>query len=199
MFWSTVTIVPSIVWCPYFWDRDERVPHLLRVDFPWREPVLGLSITTNIPQSWLGRAFEHIAWSSVHLVMVQCTTGSSSVHLVMVQHTAGVGLSAALWKLYGHCCYFCKKNSLFIWLCSWPLAGQPAANWWCCASATSHRPHIRCQFYVTGFMPPLAEGWLLMHWAYGSVQRQKHRFDVDNGIFICWTWVWPMKTLRFWL
>ena len=33
--------------------------------------------------------------------------------------------------------------------------------------------------YVTGFMPPLAEGWLLMHWAYGSVQRQKHRFDVD--------------------
>ena len=23
-----------------------------------------------------------------------------------------------------------------------------------------------------------------MHWAYGSVQRQKHRFDVDNEIFI---------------
>ena len=33
-------------------------------------------------------------------------------------------------------------------------------------------------------MPPLAEGWLLVHWAYGGVQRQKHRFDVDNGIFI---------------
>ena len=58
-------------------------------------------------------------------------------------------------------------------------------------------PTLGASFVVTGFMPPLAEGWLLMHWAYGSVQRQKHRFDVDNGIFICWTWVWPSKTLRF--
>ena len=46
---------------------------------------------------------------------------------------------------------------------------------------------------------PFSEGWLFVHWAYGGVQRQKHRFDVDNGIFICWTWVWPMKTLRLWL
>ena len=36
-----------------------------------------------------------------------------------------------------------------------------------------------------------------MHWAYGGVQRQKHRLDVDDGIFIYWTWVWPMKTLNF--
>ena len=50
---------------------------------------------------------------------------------------------------------------------------------------------------VVGFMPPLVEGWLLVHWAYGSVQRLKHRFDVDVGIFIYWTWVWPTKTLNF--
>ena len=126
--------------------------------------------------------------------MVQHTIGLSSVHLVMVRHTAGVGLSAILWKSYGCCCYFGKKKSLFVWLCGWLSASWPAAYWRCCASATSHRPHIRCQFRVAGFMPPLAEGWLLMHWAYGGGQRQKHRFDVDNGIFICWTWVWPMKT-----
>ena len=60
-------------------------------------------------------------------------------------------------------------------------------------------PTLGTSFVVMGFMPPLAEGWLLVHWAYSSVQRQKHRFDVDNGIFICWTWVWPSKTLRFWL
>ena len=46
-------------------------------------------------------------------------------------------------------------------------------------------------------MPPLAEGWLLVHWAYSGVQRQKHRLDVDDEIFIDWTWVWPMKTLNF--
>ena len=50
-----------------------------------------------------------------------------------------------------------------------------------------------------GFVPPLAEGWLLVHWAYGGVQRQKHRLDVDDEIFIDWTWVWPMKTLNLWL
>ena len=36
-----------------------------------------------------------------------------------------------------------------------------------------------------------------MCWAYGSVQNQKHRLDVDDEIFIDWTWVWPMKTLNF--
>ena len=51
--------------------------------------------------------------------------------------------------------------------------------------------------FVAGFMPPLAEGWLLVHWAYGGVQRQKHRFVVDVGIFIYWTWTWPTKTLNF--
>ena len=35
---------------------------------------------------------------------------------------------------------------------------------------------------VVGFMPPLVEGWLLMHWAYSSRQRQKHRFDVEWNI-----------------
>ena len=44
---------------------------------------------------------------------------------------------------------------------------------------------------------PLWEGWLLMHWAYGGVQRQKHRLDVDDEIFIDWTQVWSMKTLNF--
>ena len=36
---------------------------------------------------------------------------------------------------------------------------------------------------VAGFMPPLAEGWLLVHWAYGSRQRQKHKFDVGWNIY----------------
>ena len=32
-------------------------------------------------------------------------------------------------------------------------------------------------------MLPLAEGQLLMHWAYGSGQRQKHKFDVEWNIY----------------
>ena len=38
--------------------------------------------------------------------------------------------------------------------------------------------------YVAGFMPPLAKGWLLVHWAYGSGQRQKHKFDVEWNIYL---------------
>ena len=59
------------------------------------------------------------------------------------------------------------------------------------------RPVTITYYSVMGFGPPLAEGCLFMHWAYGGVQRQKHRLDVDDEIFIDWTWVWPMKTLNF--
>ena len=33
-------------------------------------------------------------------------------------------------------------------------------------------------------MPPLVEGWLLMHWAYGGGQRQKYKFDVEWNIYL---------------
>ena len=42
---------------------------------------------------------------------------------------------------------------IFTWLFGWLLAGQHAAADCCCASgipATSHRPHIGCQFSVAG-------------------------------------------------
>ena len=37
---------------------------------------------------------------------------------------------------------------------------------------------------VAGFVPSLAEGWLLVHWAYGGGQRQKHKFDVECNIYL---------------
>ena len=44
-------------------------------------------------------------------------------------------------------------------------------------------PTLGASFVVAGFMPPLVEGWLLMHWAYSGGQRQKHKFDVEWNIY----------------
>ena len=54
---------------------------------------------------------------------------------------------------------FCEKKSIFIWLCSRLLGGQPTAYCQCWVSATCHRPHIGCQFLVVmGFKLSPLEG-----------------------------------------
>ena len=45
-------------------------------------------------------------------------------------------------------------------------------------------PTLGASFVVMGFMLPLVEWWLFMHWAYSSGQRQKHRFDVEWNIYL---------------
>ena len=54
-------------------------------------------------------------------------------------------------------------------------------------------PMLGASFLSQDFMPPLAEGWLLMHWAYSSGQRQRHKlrcWNIYYGTQVC-----SMKTL----
>ena len=44
-------------------------------------------------------------------------------------------------------------------------------------------PTLGASFVLWALCHHLAEGWLLMHWAYGGGQRQKHKFDVEWNIY----------------
>ena len=79
--------------------------------------------------------------------------------LVMVEHIVWVGLSAALPKSYGCCCSFMEINRFLHDF----VVSHRAADLLLAVddyvSATSHRPHIGCQFsVVVGFKLSPSEG-----------------------------------------
>ena len=128
--------------------------------------------------SW-AEPLRHFAWSSVHFLMVKCTVGSSSVHLVMVWCTAGVSLSATLQKSYSRCCSFAKRNHFLYDFVVAHLLADLLLTDDVALLPPAIGPTLGASFVVAGFMLPL-----FMHWAYGSGQRQKHRFDVEWNIYL---------------
>ena len=78
---------------------------------------------------------------------------------MLVEHIVWVGLSAALPNSYVHCCSFVEINHFLYdfavshWVEDLLLTVDDYV------SATSHRPHIGCQFLVvTGFKLSPSEG-----------------------------------------
>ena len=93
--------------------------------------------------------------------------------LVMVQHIAGVGLSATLLKSYIRCCSFTKRNHFsYNFAVSRRQANLLLTDDVVCLPPAIG-PTLGANFVVAGFKPSPLEGQPLMHWAYGSGQRQR--------------------------
>ena len=96
------------LWGPDFWDREYRVLHIFRADFPQWELVLGFFITTNVPCfNWAEP--PNAVLLSVHWwwygTLLNCllSTCDGAAH-------CQVGLSVTLLKSYIRCCSFVKRN-----------------------------------------------------------------------------------------
>ena len=155
----SVPLSPSHLyhWVPGFWDRDDWVPHSLRVDFPRQEPILASASQPTSPDvSWAEPLSAMYGLLCACDGVVHCWI--TFVALVMVQHTAGVGLSAALQKLYICCCSFVKRNHFSY---DFVVGHQPADllvtdDVVCLPPAIG--PTLGANFVVMGLRPSLSEG-----------------------------------------
>ena len=73
----------------------------------------------------------------------------------MVWHTAGIGLSAIVAKLYGHCCFLAERNHfLYNFTVGLQLANLLLADV-AMPLSPAIGPTLGASFVVAGFKPPL--------------------------------------------
>ena len=89
------------LWGPDFWDRDDWVPHSLRASLGENQSWASASLPMSPDVSWAEPLNAMYCLLCTCDGMAHCWIAFGV--LVMVQCIAGVGLSAALLKLYIHC------------------------------------------------------------------------------------------------
>ena len=181
---------------PDIWDRDCKVLHIFRAGFPQQEPVLHFFVTSLPP------TYPIVSWAELPNALLCACEGRAHcciafLVLVIVERIVWVCLSAALPKSYGHCCSFVEINQFLYDF----AVGHRVANLLLAdddyVSATSHRPHIGCQFSVVmGFkLSPLAgvASHVLGLWQWTETKA----IDVDKWMFIVLDQGMAQKTLRY--
>ena len=168
------------LWGPDLSDGNCKVFHFSWAGLPWWEPISVFCHHYQRPLVLAGQSFLTPCWElctcdgSAHCQIAYWSACDGRVHCLgqPVCYPAKVVCSLLL---------FHWDKSIFVQLCSRPSGSRPAATVDDCISATSHRPHIGCQFSVVmGFrLSPLVGVSLSCTGPTAAGQRLR-QWDVDE-------------------